>query len=141
MVAGTKRDEMIVGGISVAAALWFWWRVMGASGLKMRFVLRDVVACWRVPWYVVSGVWEITVVMVKDLVGAKKAGSLYRVCGFETSKDEPLKVARRALATGYTTLAPNFIVIGIDYAQSRMLFHQLERSSVPLMTQELGAKR
>jgi hypothetical protein len=40
----------------------------------------------------------------------------------------------------YTTTAPNFIVIGIDPDLSRMLFHQIERSSVPKMTRELGAQ-
>jgi hypothetical protein len=44
------------------------------------------------------------------------------------------------LATIYTTVAPNFIVIGIDPELSRMLFHQLERSSVPKMTGALGAQ-
>jgi hypothetical protein len=37
-------------------------------------------------------------------------------------------------------MAPNFIVIGIDFHQSRMLFHQLRRSSVPKMTKSLGAQ-
>jgi hypothetical protein len=37
-------------------------------------------------------------------------------------------------------MAPNFIIIGIDAAQSRMIFHQLERSEVPRMTKELGAQ-
>jgi hypothetical protein len=37
-------------------------------------------------------------------------------------------------------MAPNFIVIGIDDDQAQMLFHQIERSSVPKMTQRLGAQ-
>jgi len=92
------------------------------------FTLRDLAACWRVPWYLVTGSWEIVVILVKDLFSVAKAGSFYRVSGFKTSKDDPLLVARRVLAIVYTTTAPNFIVIGIDYTKSRMLFHQLERS-------------
>ena len=90
--------------------------------------MRDLAACWRVPWYLVTGSWEIVVILVKDLFSVAKAGSFYRVSGFKTSKDDPLLVARRVLAIVYTTTAPNFIVIGIDYTKSRMLFHQLERS-------------
>jgi hypothetical protein len=37
-------------------------------------------------------------------------------------------------------MAPNFIVIGIDADEKQMLFHQLERSSVPRMSQSLGAQ-
>jgi hypothetical protein len=84
--------------------------------------------------------FEIIVILLKDLLGIRRAGSFYRVCGFKTSKSDPQLVARRILATFYTTMAPNFIVIGIDFRQSRMLFHQLERSSVSQMTKALGAQ-
>jgi hypothetical protein len=62
------------------------------------------------------------------------------VSGFKTSKSDRRLIARRVFATFYTTMAPNFIVIGIDYRQSRMLFHQLERTSVSMMTKDLGAQ-
>jgi hypothetical protein len=88
----------------------------------------------------VSKVYQIIVILVKDLFGVKRADSLYRVSGFKTSKSEPILIARRVFATFYTTMAPNFIVIGIDYRQSRMLFHQLERTSVSMMTKALGAQ-
>ena len=87
-----------------------------------------------------SGVYEVAIILSKDLCGVKAAESFYRVSGFKTSKSDPQLIARRVLATAYTTTAPNFIVIGIDYNQSRMLFHQLERSIVPKMTKELGAQ-
>jgi hypothetical protein len=87
-----------------------------------------------------SGIWEITIVFLKDLLNLKRAGSFYRVCGFQSSKRDPRIRAREVLATVYTTTAPNFIVIGIDPELSRMLFHQIERSSVPKMTQSLGAQ-
>ncbi len=140
LVAGTKLDEMIVGAASVLASGAFLLAVHQKSPLNLRFRVTDLAACWRIPWYVVSGVAEITVVLLKDLLGMKKADSFYRVSGFKTSKDDPILVAHRVLAIAYTTAAPNFIVIGIDYTQSRMLFHQLKRSSVPKMTKSLGAQ-
>jgi hypothetical protein len=82
----------------------------------------------------------MVVILAKDLLGFKKADSLFRVTGFKRAKTNPLSVARRVLATAYTTVAPNFIIIGIDPDRNRMLFHQLERSSVPKMTQALGAQ-
>jgi hypothetical protein len=139
LVAGVKRDEMIVGAVSVAVSALFLQFVDRSEEQRLDLRLNDLVQAWRIPWYILSGTWEIMLILLKDLTGIKRASSFYRVSGFKTSKYDPLLVARRVLATAYTTTAPNFIVIGIDYGQSRMLFHQLERSGVPKMTQALGA--
>ena len=79
-------------------------------------------------------------VLVKELLGKARAGSYYRVSGFKTSKTDPTLVARRVLATAYTTVSPNSIVIGIDYEQSRLLLHQVKRDEVSKMTKELGGQ-
>ena len=140
LVAGLKRDEMIVGALCVLAAALFLQLAFRAESQRLEFRLKDLAACWRIPWYIVTGSWEIVIILLKDLLYIKRASSFYRVSGFKTGKYDPLLVARRVLATAFTTTAPNFIIIGIDYEQSRMLFHQLERSSIPKMTQELGAQ-
>jgi hypothetical protein len=140
LVAGTHLHEMLVGAASVLAATTFLYFVYRSEALQTKFRAKDIFACWRIPWYLASGIYEITAILLKDLLHIKRAGSFYRVAGFKTSKRDPLLIARRVLAIIYTTVAPNFIVIGIDYDQSRMLFHQLERSSIPKMTQELGAQ-
>lgn len=140
LVAGTHLHEMEVGAASIVAAGVFLYFVYCSNRLRIRLDAADLLACWRVPWYLASGVYEITIVLLKDLLSIKRAESLYRVSGFKTSKHDPHLFGRRVLATIYTTVAPNFIVIGIDYEQSRMLFHQLKRSSVPKMTEELGAQ-
>lgn len=139
-VGGTRRDEMI-GGAGVlflsGAFLYLVWRT---ETLRLEVRWEDVAQGWRIPWYVVSKVWQIIVIFMKDLVGVKRAGSYYRVSGFKTSKSDPRLIARHVLAIFYTTMAPNFVVIGIDSRQSRMLFHQLERTAVSRMTKNLGAQ-
>lgn len=139
LVACTKRDEMIVGALSVSASALFLQLVYRAEDQKLDIRLKDLAACWRIPWYILTGAWEITLILLKDLFYIKRASSFYRVSGFKTAKYDPLLAARRVLAIAFTTTAPNFIIIGIDYEQSRMLFHQIQRSSIPKMTQELGA--
>jgi len=131
---------MMVGAAVVVITTLFLKAVHESSQNKIRLAWTDVAQCWRIPWYMASGIWEISVVLFKDLTYLGRAGSYYRVSGFKTSKRDPLAVARTVLATVYTTTAPNFIVIGIDPELSRMLFHQLERSSVPKMTRALGAQ-
>lgn len=140
LVAGTHVHEMIVGAASVLAAALFLFFVYRANKLHMEFRVKDILSGWRIPWYLASDICEITAIFLKDLLHIKRAGSFYRVSGFKTSYDDPRLVARRVLAIIFTTVSPNFIVIGIDYEQSRMLFHQLERSSVPKMTRGLGAQ-
>lgn len=139
LVAGTHPHEMIVGAASVLLSAIFLARVHKMSTLKLDFHLSDIATGWRIPWYVLSDCFTLTRILLRDLFTAHGAGSLYRVSGFKTSKDDPRLIARRVLATIYTTTSPNSIVIGIDYKQSRMLFHQLERSPVSTMTKQLGA--
>jgi hypothetical protein len=140
LVAGTHLHEMMVGAAVVVLATLFLKAVHESSQNKIRLEWKDVAQCWRIPWYMTSGIWEITVILFKDLTYLSRAGSYYRVSGFKSSRRDRTVVAREVLATVYTTTAPNFIVIGIDPELSRMLFHQIERSSVPKMTQALGAQ-
>jgi hypothetical protein len=37
-------------------------------------------------------------------------------------------------------MTPNFVILGIDQEKRRMLYHQIKRSGVPKMTQNLGAR-
>ena len=141
LFAGNTRPHELIVGVGVLLLSGAFLYLTGNKEhwtLELRWI--DLAAGWRIPWYIISGIYEIIVVLAKDISRVKPAGSFYRFSGFKTSESDPRLVARRVLATAYTTTAPNFIVIGIDYRQSRMLFHQLERSSVPKMTKELGAE-
>jgi hypothetical protein len=140
LVAGTHIDEMIVGAASVLASGAFLFAVHRSSTLHTDFCLSDIAKGWRIPWYVVSDIFVITLVLFKDLFGIEKAKSLFRVSGFQTGKEDPVLVARHVLAIAYTSASPNTIVLGIDYTCSRMLFHQLKRAPLAQMTDDLGAK-
>ena len=89
LVAGTKPHEMIVGGLSVLASGAFLVAVQRTSSLRVDFRMADLATCWRLPWYVISGVYEITIILFKDLLGIEKAKSFYRVSGFKTGKTTP----------------------------------------------------
>jgi hypothetical protein len=139
-VGTDDRHEMLVGTCACAATLIFTWHLSRSTGKPIVLKIRDVAQCGRIPWYIASGVFEISMILLKDMAGVDRARNLYRVSGFEAAIHDPLRIARTSLAVAFTTTAPNFIVIGIDPAQSRMLFHQLKRSGVPKMTKALGAR-
>lgn len=141
LVAGTHSHELIVGTGCVLASSLFLGNLYKMSRLDLDFHLSDVVQGWRIPWYILGDCFTITAVLLRDIFTSRCAESLYRVSGFKTSKDDPRLIARRVLATIYTTTSPNsiVIVIGIDFRQNRMLLHQLERSRISRMTKNLGA--
>ena len=132
--------ELLLGGVSVLLSTLFLVALHRGESQHFDLRLADVLSLWRTPWYVIGSSWEIVYVLVRDLAGVERAPSFYRVCGFNTSKHDRLLVTRSALAIAYTSVAPNFIVLGIDYRTSRMLFHQIRRSKVPQMTKDLGAR-
>lgn len=140
LVANTQRHELIVDACVVALLTLFARKLFQSDWLRLRFQASDVVQCWRIPWYVLSGCREITAVLFRDVFLGHHAGSFFRACSFRISRRDPVLRARSVLTVVYTTTAPNFIVIGIDGEQNQMLFHQIERSSVPEMSQALGAQ-
>lgn len=140
IASSVNAHELVLGLFCAAAAILFTHFVSKTAGMPFKLRLRDFALGWRIPGYIVADALVVALVLVKDLLGIQKAGNLFRVCGFETSAHDPVRIARTVLAVAYSTCSPNCIVIGIDQTQSRMLFHQLSRSSMPRMTRALGAK-
>jgi multisubunit Na+/H+ antiporter MnhE subunit len=140
LVATTHVHEMIVGAAVVVLATLFLLLVHRSQPNAVQLHWKDVAQGWRIPWYMVCDTWVVTLVFLRDLLHLRPAGSSSRVCGFKCSKRDPAILGRGVLATIYMTATPNSIVLGIDPESSRMLFHQLERASVPKMARALGAQ-
>src|ERR1700752_4327417 len=68
LVAGIRLHEMIVGGCVVAVATIFLLTVRETDQWALDLRWEDVAQGWRVPWYIATGIWEITVVLLKDLL-------------------------------------------------------------------------
>ena len=139
-VGGTRRNEIIVGTVVLSFSSAFLYQVWRIETLNVDFSLKDLAQGWRIPWYVVTDSCIIVAILLRDLLTAKRAGSFYRVSRFKTSESDARLVARRVLATFYSTMTPNSIIIGIDSRQNRMLVHQLKRSSISKMIQALKAQ-
>ncbi len=140
LVGGTHRDEMIVGAFGVLIAVLILRLIHGVRERELQITLRDLLSGWRVPGYAVQDVFVVSRALLRCLFSGVQPPSAYWVCGFKTSKSDPQDVARRVLVTGYTSATPNVIVIGVDYAQSRLLFRQLKPAGVNETMRELGAQ-
>jgi hypothetical protein len=137
-VANLTADDLYVGIPAVLLSIAFSFFAIRRMPIRFRPTPSDVAQVWRIPWYIVSGLAEIGIVLLKDFFG-KRAESLMRAAPWGPCGDDGHDVALRTLAIACTTVAPNFIIVGIDREQGRMLFHQVQKSSVPIMTQRLGA--
>jgi multisubunit Na+/H+ antiporter MnhE subunit len=136
-----SADELAAGAVCSLVATFAseiaWGTHLTAFGGDL-----DALAQARyLPWLMLSGTFEIFAVLFRHLFTRNKADSLMLAVEFEPcDPDEPRDAARRALAVAYTTMTPNFIILGIDQRKRRMLYHQIKRSDVPKMTQNLGAR-
>ncbi len=139
-VATINPHELLVGAFASVLTIAFTLFVCRFSPTRPQFRARDLIQAWRIPGYILSDAFTITFVLAKDLLHLAPAGSHFRVCGFDASAHDPVREARSILAIAYATATPNSIVLGIDPAQSRMLFHQLKATPVPKMIQFLGGK-
>jgi hypothetical protein len=97
-----------------------------------------VVQAWREPWYILEGCASIFWAFFKHLF--KPEPSVLREVVFDPGGSDPQSAARRALAITYTTMPPNFVVLGIDLDKNVMLVHQVSETETPTMTRNLGAK-
>ncbi len=139
-VAGFKRNEMIVGCVAAASGTAFVRLVWKSRGFRADLRTRSLMQVWRVPENIASDLAAVTLVLLKDLLRIRSAGSHFRACDFDISCSDPVKIGNAILTTSYSTVSPNLIVVGIDGDTRRMLFHQLEPGDVPKLARNMGAK-
>ncbi len=140
-VATVNAHELIVGCGAATLTVCFTIFVCRCSPTDISLRFRDLAQLLHLPVYIVSDALVISKVLLRNIFhSAPVSHSSYWVCGFDSSTHDPVRIGRTILAVAATTVSPNSIVIGIDPAQSRMLFHQIEPGPVSAMARALGAK-
>ncbi len=141
LTGGFRGQESIMGvGAAVVSSLLFLL-VRRCSGNIFCPTAKELAEAWRIPWYVLTGSWQVTVVLMRDLLGIERAGSHFRSVAFEDRGESKVRQqTRAALATAYTSITPSSIVIGVDRKRGQLLFHELRREKVSIMTKNLGAR-
>jgi hypothetical protein len=71
------------------------------------------------------------------LLSGRKIHSLFQVTHFPAIAEGPHANAKRALAVAFTSVSPNSIVVGIDRNSGLLLFHELEKTPLPKILEEL----
>lgn len=138
-VGKMQPNEAIFGVVAAVVAAFAGQIVFEKHIAPLRAEWRNVAEIWRLPKYMVVGGWEIVIVLLEQIFLRKPAESLFFSVPFDAGGDTDEDAFRRALAVGYTTATPNFVIIGVDRAHGRLVYHQIQKSEVPEMTKRLGA--
>ena len=139
-VSMPKLDELLV-GIGAALIAAFADGVVKAKRFATFYPhLKSMALVFWEPWYALDGTAAIFAALAKHLMGKKSEAQL-RAVPFNSGGDDPESAARRALAIMYTTIPPNFVVVGIDRDKDLMLVHQVSPTPTPLIAKRLGAKQ
>lgn len=138
-VATVHLNELLVGAAAVAFAATFSIFVIRTLPLHFRPSLANLGEVWHAPWNIAVDTLVVTVVLACDLIG-RRAPSLLRSAPWHRVAESGADTAARTLAVIYTTVSPNFIIVGIDCRRGQVLFHQVKKSELPIIIRHLDAK-
>ena len=138
-VSSVRLHELLVGVAATVVSTAFSIFVIRTLPLHFRPTFSQVAEIWRLPWNVAVDLAQVIFVLLLDFAG-RSAPSLFRATRWRPVASDGTETASRTLATAYTTISPNMVVVGIDCERRWMLFHQISKSEVPAMTQRLGAE-
>ena len=141
LFVSTLTKVELIAGIGAAAIATVAAGIFGLIGtVKFRPSLKNLLEAWRLPYYAVQGTYEMGKALAQQLFTSQGADSVIRAVPFDVGGDDAAAAGRRALAVGYTTMTPNFIVMGIVRKQRLLLYHQIIPGEVLQMTINLGAE-
>lgn len=110
------------------------------SAANFRPAPKDLLQAWRVPGYLLQDTYLVLKMLLRQLFGGGAPRLQIHAVPYKVGDlDDPRDGARRALVETYTTMTPNFIVLGIVPRQYLLLYHQLQPTEVPRMVINLGA--
>jgi multisubunit Na+/H+ antiporter MnhE subunit len=116
--------ELIAGATALVSTIAMWV-FLCQSKVKFKLRWRDIIQGWRLPWYAIDGTLEVMHGLAKQLFTRNGAPSFTGTVPFDVGGDDPESAGRRALAISYTTITPNFVVLGIIPEQRLLLYHQI----------------
>jgi multisubunit Na+/H+ antiporter MnhE subunit len=135
----TSAPEVLVGALAAALGAYAMRRVELREIVRVAPLPRGFAQAWRLPWIVLTGTGEMLAVLARQLFAGVPAPSLLFETPYAADADDGHDATMRALATTYTSISPNFVVIDIDREQGLLMFHQIAESETPELTIRLGA--
>jgi multisubunit Na+/H+ antiporter MnhE subunit len=126
-----RISEMVAGALVAALA------ATGVEAVRRQRVAdqalrpRYALGVWRVLIGVVPDVWRLTRAAFAQLVQRRASRGEIVALPFPHTADDPDTRARRAIAVGLGSVAPNSIIVGVDPDAGVLLVHQLDPTRDP----------
>lgn len=128
--------ELLAGAAAAAVTVVALEISLHTVPLDFKPEVRWLLAAFMLPLIVVKDMAALLRALAR-LLAAKRIRSLFQVTHFRSSSEEPRAAAKRVLAVAFTTVSPNSIVVGIDQKSGLLLFHELEKTPLPKIIEEL----
>ncbi len=138
-VGQIAATEIAVGLAAAALVTGIADNLRGRGFAKFWPRTRWVLQIRYFPQMILSGCWVLVKVLVLRTIASREIHGQLSTVPFKAGGAQSRSAARRALAITFTTMAPNFIVVGIDPQNDLLLYHQILASEVPTVTKNLGA--
>jgi multisubunit Na+/H+ antiporter MnhE subunit len=122
-VGTLAAEEVLLGLVAAAFAATAADLVRSRDVVRFRMEMRWLRGLGGIPWQVLRDTWLLAAALWRHLRG-RPVQSVFRVVPFPVGEDDAREAARRALATGIVSVAPNTMVVGVEDDQG-MLVHQL----------------
>jgi multisubunit Na+/H+ antiporter MnhE subunit len=129
-------EECLAGAVAAFVSTVGWEVAKHAQPLCFRPPFRAMAQIVYTPWLILQGTWVLALELVRK-ARRKPSRSLFELTRFAAAGNDCRSAAKRALVIAYTTLPPNFLILGVDKKARLMLFHQVRRDPVPNIVGEI----
>jgi multisubunit Na+/H+ antiporter MnhE subunit len=117
--------ELITGAVAAAAGATAATAVRSQRLVAFRPRPRWALGLWRLPLQALLDTGVLVIVLWRRLVLRRPVGGSFRAVPFRAAGEDPEAAARRAVAKGVGSFAPNTYVLDVDREHELILVHQL----------------
>lgn len=125
VVDSVDISELVMGTVAAAISATVATAVRAQRLVVFRPRLRWALGLWRLPLQAGLDTGVLVAVLWRRLVLRRSVGGSFRAVPFRAGGEDPEAAARRAVAKGAASFAPNTYVLDIDRERELILVHQL----------------
>ncbi len=125
VVDSVDGSELVAGAVAAAAGATAATAVRSQRLVVFRPRLRWALGLWRLPLQAALDTGILVTVLWRRLILRRPIEGSFRAVPFRAGGEDPEAAARRAIAKGVGSFAPNTYILDVDREQELILVHQL----------------
>ena len=125
VVDSIDLSELVMGAVAAAVGAAAGTAVRSQRLVVFRPRLYWALGLWRLPLQAVLDTGILVAALWRSLVLRRPVDGSFRAVPFRAGGEDPEAAARRAIAKGVGSFAPNTYILDVDREQELILVHQL----------------